>query len=73
MRAVAKANDNARRAYDAFDYAAAARYLETVPEHHRDAKFYAEMCRRRNRLPALQKEIRAAAQELRFGKGQFAG
>jgi formylglycine-generating enzyme required for sulfatase activity/serine/threonine protein kinase len=67
LQGVSRAHDQARRlAEREHDYPAAARLLEEVPAHLRDAELYARVCRRRDRVAALEREVREAVQATRL-------
>ncbi len=51
-----------QQAEEQYDYAAAARTLETVPEQARDSALYLLLCSRRDRSARLETEIRQALQ-----------
>jgi hypothetical protein len=48
------------------DYAGAARLIEELPEGHRQAKLYADLCRRRDRVAELEKAVGEAVRRLRL-------
>jgi hypothetical protein len=48
------------------DYASAAKVLEGVPEHLRDAGLYASLCELRDQVAALDQTVRAAVRAMRL-------
>jgi serine/threonine protein kinase len=66
MKWTTEVHEEARRmAEKTQDYAGAARMLEALPEASRDAKLYGEICRRRDQVAELEKEV---AEGVRTGR-----
>jgi formylglycine-generating enzyme required for sulfatase activity len=64
---VEAAHETARRCAETeYDYAAAARALEPIAEHLRDDELYATVCRKRDRVAQLDREIRIAVEAMRL-------
>jgi formylglycine-generating enzyme required for sulfatase activity/serine/threonine protein kinase len=67
LRQVEQAHAEARSLSEqAHDFAAAARLLDTVPEHLRDAGLYRRVCQLRDRVLALDRIIREAVHAARL-------
>jgi formylglycine-generating enzyme required for sulfatase activity len=66
MQQVVQAHGQARQEAAQHRYAEAARILEAVPEHLRDGPLYREVCQKRDRAAALDRDIRQQVQGQRY-------